>query len=41
MECFETGIRKTVHWYLDHQNWVKNVQSGAYREWTVKQYGNW
>ena len=40
-ECFETGIRKTVQWYLDHQNWVKNVQSGAYREWTVKQYGNW
>lgn len=33
-ECFETGIRKTVQWYLDHQNWVKNVQSGAYREWT-------
>lgn len=40
-ECFETGIRKTVQWYLDHQNWVKNVQSGAYREWTAKQYGNW
>lgn len=40
-ECFETGIRKTVQWYLDHQNWVKNVQSGAYREWTIKQYGNW
>ena len=40
-ECFETGIRKTVQWYLDHQDWVKNVQSGAYREWTVKQYGNW
>lgn len=40
-ECFETGIRKTVQWYLDHQDWVKNVQSGAYREWTAKQYGNW
>lgn len=40
-ECFETGIRKTVQWYLTHQNWVKNVQSGTYREWTVKQYGNW
>ncbi len=40
-ECFETGIRKTVQWYLDHQDWVKNVQSGAYREWTIKQYGNW
>ena len=40
-EYFETGIRKTVQWYLDHQDWVKNVQSGAYREWTAKQYGNW
>lgn len=40
-ECFETGIRKTVQWYLDHQDWVENVQSGAYREWTAKQYGNW
>lgn len=40
-ECFETGIRKTVQWYLDHQDWVRNVQSGAYREWTAKQYGNW
>lgn len=40
-ECFETGIRKTVQWYLAHQEWVKNVQSGAYREWTAKQYGNW
>lgn len=40
-ECFETGIRKTVQWYLSHQTWVKNVQSGAYREWTAKQYGNW
>ena len=40
-ECFETGIRKTVQWYLAHLDWVKNVQSGAYREWTAKQYGNW
>ena len=40
-ECFESGIRKTVQWYLAHQEWVKNVQSGAYREWTAKQYGNW
>ena len=40
-ECFETGIRKTVQWYLSHQDWVKNVQSGAYREWTAKQYGDW
>ena len=38
-ETFETGIRKTVQWYLDHPAWVANVQSGAYREWIGKQYG--
>jgi dTDP-glucose 4,6-dehydratase len=37
-ETFETGIRKTVQWYLDHAQWVQNVQSGAYREWVSKQY---
>lgn len=37
-ETFETGIRKTVQWYLDNPQWVANVQSGAYREWVVKQY---
>ena len=37
-ETFETGIRKTVQWYLDNQEWVNNVQSGAYREWMAKQY---
>jgi len=37
-ETFETGIRKTVQWYLDNQNWVANVQSGAYREWVEKNY---
>jgi len=37
-ETFETGIRKTVQWYLDNPDWVKNVQSGAYREWVSKQY---
>ena len=37
-ETFETGIRKTVQWYLDHPDWVQNVQSGAYREWVSKQY---
>ncbi len=39
-ETFETGIRKTVQWYLDNQDWVQNVTSGAYREWVNKQYGN-
>ena len=38
-ETFETGIRKTVRWYLDHQGWVDRVQSGAYREWLEKNYG--
>jgi dTDP-glucose 4,6-dehydratase len=38
-ETFETGIRKTVRWYLDHQDWVANVTSGAYRQWVSTQYG--
>jgi len=38
-ETFETGIRKTVQWYLDHQDWVANVQSGAYRDWVEQNYG--
>ena len=38
-ESFETGIAKTVRWYLDNQAWVANVQSGAYRDWVAKQYG--
>lgn len=37
-ETFETGIRKTVRWYLKHPEWVQKVTSGAYREWTAKQY---
>ena len=39
-ETFDTGIRKTVAWYLDHPDWVANVKSGAYRDWTSKQYGS-
>jgi dTDP-glucose 4,6-dehydratase len=38
-ETFETGIRKTVQWYLDHAEWVANVQSGGYRDWLARQYG--
>ena len=38
-ETFETGIRKTVRWYLDHQPWVENVLSGSYRDWVAQQYG--
>ncbi|NYT63488.1 dTDP-glucose 4,6-dehydratase [Alcaligenaceae bacterium] len=37
-ETFETGIRKTVQWYLDNQPWVTNVSSGAYQDWVNKQY---
>jgi dTDP-glucose 4,6-dehydratase len=37
-ETFETGIRKTVQWYLDNQGWVENVLSGAYRDWVAKNY---
>jgi len=37
-ETFETGIRKTVQWYLDNQSWVGNVQSGSYRQWVEKNY---
>jgi dTDP-glucose 4,6-dehydratase len=38
-ETFETGIRKTVQWYLDHPDWVAHVTSGAYREWVGQHYG--
>ncbi|WP_026433132.1 dTDP-glucose 4,6-dehydratase [Paracidovorax oryzae] len=37
-ETFETGIRKTVEWYLAHGEWVDAVTSGAYREWIDRQY---
>jgi dTDP-glucose 4,6-dehydratase len=38
-ETFETGIRKTVQWYLDHQDWVRSVTSGDYRDWVGQNYG--
>ncbi len=37
-ETFETGIRKTVQWYLQNQDWVANITSGAYRDWVDTQY---
>jgi dTDP-glucose 4,6-dehydratase len=37
-ETFDSGIRKTVQWYLDHADWVAEVQSGGYREWVEKNY---
>lgn len=39
-ETFETGIRKTVQWYLDNPQWVADVQSGAYRDWVQTQYAS-
>ena len=38
MESFETGIQKTVKWYLSNQDWVRDVQSGAYLNWLEKNY---
>jgi len=39
-ETFETGIRKTVKWYLENPAWVANVQSGRYRDWVATNYGD-
>ncbi|NMG70636.1 dTDP-glucose 4,6-dehydratase [Parazoarcus communis] len=39
-ETFETGIRKTVEWYLANPEWVANVQSGSYRDWVAANYGD-
>ena len=39
-ETFETGIRKTVQWYLDNPDWVTTVQSGAYRDWLATNYAS-
>ena len=38
-ETFETGIRKTVQWYLANPQWVQGVLDGSYREWLQRQYG--
>lgn len=38
-ETFETGLERTVRWYLDNPEWIEAVQSGAYREWVHTQYG--
>ncbi|MDC7698650.1 dTDP-glucose 4,6-dehydratase [Vogesella indigofera] len=39
-ETFDSGIRKTVQWYLDNQDWVEGVSSGHYRDWLARQYGD-
>lgn len=38
VETFETGIQKTVEWYLTHPEWVANVVNGSYRDWVKKHY---
>jgi dTDP-glucose 4,6-dehydratase len=37
-EGFESGLRKTVRWYLEHSDWVESVRTGAYRDWIAKNY---
>ncbi len=37
-ETFDSGIQKTIQWYLDHPAWIEGVVSGAYRDWVQKQY---
>ena len=38
-ERFESGLRRTVRWYLDHMDWVENVRTGAYLQWMEQNYG--
>ena len=38
VETFETGIAKTVRWYLEHADWVRNVTSGEYLKWVERHY---
>ena len=37
-ETFDTGLRKTVRWYLENEAWVRDVTSGSYREWIATHY---
>ena len=38
-ETFESGLKRTIEWYLDNTDWVRHVTSGDYRQWVEKQYG--
>jgi dTDP-glucose 4,6-dehydratase len=40
VETFETGLRKTIQWYLDNSHWVQRIKSGEYLRWVRQQYGN-
>lgn len=37
-ETFESGLRKTIHWYLENEAWIQSVTSGTYRQWMATQY---
>jgi dTDP-glucose 4,6-dehydratase len=39
-ETFESGLKKTIQWYLDNPEWIQSIQTGAYREWMDRQYGD-
>jgi dTDP-glucose 4,6-dehydratase len=39
-ESFKSGLEKTVRWYLEHEDWVRSVTSGSYRQWVAKQYAS-
>ena len=38
-ETFESGMRKTIQWYMDNPEWVHSIKTGVYREWMSRQYG--
>jgi dTDP-glucose 4,6-dehydratase len=40
VESLETGLRKTIRWYLDNSHWVQRVKSGEYQNWMREHYGN-
>ena len=37
-ETFESGIRKTIQWYLDNKNWWRSIMDGSYQKWIEKNY---
>ncbi|SUC33585.1 dTDP-glucose 4,6-dehydratase 2 [Providencia rettgeri] len=39
-ETFETGLRKTVEWYLTNGEWVENIKNGSYQSWVQQHYGD-
>jgi dTDP-glucose 4,6-dehydratase len=39
-ESFDSGLRKTVEWYLNQKKWVENIKTGAYQAWIKEQYGS-